>query len=909
MIKFISKFLVFFVSLYLLQWYVSASDNHTKINSIKYTWYLWDNTLITIDWENFNNCSKIAIDNNAIVTQSISENKITYLFWDNIDYKWVITLNCDWLYASENFEFPYIENAFLNNNLWNWEIRVMWKNFLSGSKALFELWWTLSINSMSTNSIVWKFPSTLKTTNLYIERLGLKSNLFKLDIDIPKITHITSDNWFYRWNKIIVHWENLNNYNNSVLYFWEHLISNQKYNEEDKTFSFLLPYLSWLNPISVISNWISSNIERVDVLWDNPYITSVHGFWERVEVNWTMVYKDKIIIKWDNFPMNDYNFKLYWNNRLIYSWLPYGTTKQIGYNYNDFEEIVLYWIKLKNGNNFFHIEYNWTQSNIYNLNNNFSEPYISYVHYWKLFDTKRIFDVGLGNFDLELDQLYYNNSIIQVKSCLDMRCRIEFDNNILYWSFYIKSGDFYKSIPYNFDFRQEKIHIIDEVTFDSDPKVWTKFIIKWENFYDTTSSFSNLAVKDSFWRYEIEETSNELSWKIGSWFDPNSSSTINLRKFLSTISLKFIWKDVINKRIYWNGFISELISEDDKYLIKPWDKIKVIWKWFHINDKVKIWSKEIKFWYIDKHNWYFTIPNDTIAWKYSIELKNINWWFSNKIDILINELNFNSELILKSDLLDFKKLYLETNYTDEPIYWFNINNKINDLIISDLDFKITSSDSIEDLWLFTLILNWENIGNSMTDKDWNLKFEDIIITEQLNDHKFQILKNSSFLNSWTYNIALDNIYIVYRWTSEKFNNVDYKWLDPRKFTVFNKKLITCLDTLVDNSNCLWDTNSTTTEDSNSVETPKNTEELTESIEDKYKKVYDRIDNITTDLFEKNSKLSLFKELNTYKNLRFLINNVLIKYKNSKNKIFIQYFYEKIDKKYKTVFKEYILSKK
>ncbi|MFC1797910.1 hypothetical protein ACFLY2_01865, partial [Patescibacteria group bacterium] len=89
----------------------------------------------------------------------------------------------------------------------------------------------------------------------------------------------------------------------------------------------------------------------------------------------------------------------------------------------------------------------------------------------------------------------------------------------------------------------------------------------------------------------------------------------------------------------------------------------------------------------------------------------------------------------------------------------------------------------------------------------------------------------------------------------------------------------------------------------------NIEKKEVSTTNKYTEVYTRIDNITEDLSKKYSELTILEQLDKYKELRFKIKKVLIKYKNSNNKIFIEHFYSNINTKYKKKFKEYVLSKK
>ena len=130
-------------------------DDLTAISNINYTGYLWDESIIKISWTNFNNCSKITINNSVLNTESISDTEITYIFWNNKIYKWSINLRCDWWIAVSAIEFPYIDTANLNNKFWNWEIKIVWWNFISWSRALFEWGGSLIIDSTWTNYFIW----------------------------------------------------------------------------------------------------------------------------------------------------------------------------------------------------------------------------------------------------------------------------------------------------------------------------------------------------------------------------------------------------------------------------------------------------------------------------------------------------------------------------------------------------------------------------------------------------------------------------------------------------------------------------------------------------------------------------------------------------------------------------------
>ena len=87
------------------------------------------------------------------------------------------------------------------------------------------------------------------------------------------------------------------------------------------------------------------------------------------------------------------------------------------------------------------------------------------------------------------------------------------------------------------------------------------------------------------------------------------------------------------------------------------------------------------------------------------------------------------------------------------------------------------------------------------------------------------------------------------------------------------------------------------------------EENKKSVQTENYDIYSKLDSKLEVLYDKFSKKDLNYQMNTYKKLRVTIMKLQKKYTSWAQKELIDYLYEKINSKYKKVFKEYVISKK
>lgn len=870
-----------------------CSNNISNITDIKYDWYLKDDTIIEIIWTDFKNCNNYVINSKELIINTIEETKITYLFWKNNSIKWNINFYCNNEIVSSNYSFPYISNFKLNNIVTDRKITISWNWFTSNSSVIFESWEHLNIENSFVTSINWIIPEKINWDTIYVSSNWLKSNIFDLNINIPKIVYLYTDKWFSPWNLLNIHWKNLNSYDNTYIEFWWEKLRNFKFDEKENNISFTIPNLSWINEISIYSNWIKSNSIDVDILNSNPHVENAYLRWFNVEENLESTYIEKLIVKWTNFTTNLENIRLY-NN-----WQEFSVTS------SNNKEIIINDFQFENWDNFLYLVINWTHSNVYYYYKDYKVPYISFVRPDSIVDNFRNVYVWVWNFDLKKDTLYFNDSPISVKSCIQAKCRVQIDSSILQWYFSIWLSNNYKTLPKYFNISTEKIPVIDNIYFYWDLKTWTKFVINGSNFYDADINLTNLVSKNTNNRLNIITSPITIEWALNNWYSKDEFSDITITKYWHIASLKFKWSDLNWKSVNGVWIIDKISTTDGQYLYKPWSKVQINWKWFHNTDNIIIWTNKTVFNYTNNVQWTFIIPSSTEAGVYNVKIENNNWLLSKWYNVLINDKYALTELniVSNTDVIDSFKT--NTIYDSDKIYSLNITNKVNDFIIKDLDFLFNNPESEYNLWTFKLYLNSKFISESIVNDKWVLSFNDIILDKNNTAYNLYLKKSSPFINEWEYTINLDKITTNLKGTNNKFTKINKNWVTSRKVYIYNRDIVYCYDSLEDNSNCNLHWSALKKEEETSDENI-----VKVSIqEDKSKVLYDKIDDIIEDIVVKNSNQSLFDQLNFYKDFRFKINKLLYRHKDHKLKIYLEYFYDEVDAKYKKVFKEYILSRK
>ena len=871
---------------------VSAENDKPIIENVSYEWYLSDESIIEISWSNLWDCSEIFLNNSAIVTESESDEKITYLFSKHDNIKWMIDLRCNLYYASKWFTFPFISSIDGNVDYKTRKYKITWSNFVGWVSVYLESWISISNSQVSTVIITWDVPENASDSNIYVTSNNLKSNLFFTDFNTPYIDYISSENWFKKWETITIYWSNLDYFSRSYIQLWDYKITDFQYDEEKWTITFTIPDTYWLTEIFINSNGIKSNILELDIVWKKPNIERINLSWTKLEKDGKITYEKNLHLVWELFWSKIPNFKVYSNN------------KEISVISSEDDRIVLEEYDLDIWNNYIYIDINGTHSNIINYYHEVKTPQITLITPLTVTNDLRSFRIWLTDFDRDEDIIYFNNWPLAPYSCLSTSCIVKINSSVLEWVFSVWRWTSYKSSNKKFDISFGKSPIIYDINFYWDLKYLTRFKINWDNLADSSISFSNLVTSDKD-KYDLEINNDTIEWKLFIDYNIDSSSSVNITKNWLTSSLNFKWIDVEWGKLDGAWIINEIVSESKYKLFTPWSTVKINWRWFHKNDIIELWWQELNLNFNTSVESSFVIPSNFTEWEHSFNILT-SWWQSSAAAKIFIVDNLNPSISFENIDSELNSLYVDAIYTDELIYEFNLNNRISDVNLSKLKFKINNFNN-EELWLFALKIDDLLISESLASKDGYISFENIFIDKQWNDYKFSLVKKSIFHESWNYSISIDIVNWNIRWTNIKFDNFDLSDLKPWLMSILAKSINKCVDTSENKENCLWNnpepTNNTVINDE-----PKSLSDGSEYISSA-QLVYNRIDKITEDYIYKTSKLDIYKQLNTYKDFRLKIKSILLRNKNSPSKKYLDYFYGKIDEKYKKVFKEYVLSKK
>ena len=307
------KKIFFLICIFLLSFtfVYSAENEEPIITSIRYSWNLKGSTEIEINWSYLDACHKLSINSIDISIKSQTNNKITFLYSEIWKYSWKVNLECWEKIFKKDYLFPYINKiTWINDNNSDKYITISWDNFWT-SPIVNTKGGNFIKNFSQSRIIYWEIPKTITDKEIYITVDWLMSNIFEIDIKIPKINFIYSKNNFFKNTEIIIYWENLNYYNNSKIFFWDKEITKFKHDKEEWRISFFYNSKLWNKTIKVVSNWFESNILNVLIIWNKPIINNIYKKNIIENINWTSKTKEILVISWENFPQNLENIKLY----------------------------------------------------------------------------------------------------------------------------------------------------------------------------------------------------------------------------------------------------------------------------------------------------------------------------------------------------------------------------------------------------------------------------------------------------------------------------------------------------------------------------------------------------------------------------------------------------------------------
>ncbi len=770
--------IIIFINIFFLSFISAFWEGNSTITSISYSWNLIEDVVVNLNWTNLSSCFKLQINRVDVDMLSVSESRVTfsYLKYNKI-LKWNIVLNCSSWEVIYEYKWPYINWATINKPDYS-SITIEWTNLWTSWNVVLD-WWNFSYSSWQDNKITWNLPESLSSNEFYVVVWWLKSNLINLDLKLPHIKLVTSNNWFYNWETVTIYWDNLNSYDETtVLYNWEEV---ETFIWVDWSVNFILDDSKiWINKIKIKSDKFVSNEVQIDVKSSRYLIEKVEEDFK----DWKM-----LVVTLNKQPLSIPEMTLYNNNRAL----------QIdSINWND---LYVKNYKLEYPDNFLQLKLNDTFSNSFYYKNTAVIPYIWDVVIWPATsDNKRLFELFLYDYSIENDYLYFNNSRIYPEWCDWINCRVLLPSTALKWTFSIWTKDYKNDDVFDFDITFDKDPIFDRLEVNWDLESLTNIKIFWENLKWSKITTKNLFSSDT----SLKVTDTTIEWTLIFWYDSSKTSSLSISKNGYTESLVFNLNTVNlspYSTLYWVAKIKDVISDTSDWLFKPWTKVKLIWKWFHSWDKVIIWTQEVNFDFINKT---FTIPVTISPWVTSFSIKNSSWIISDKESILVVNPDYKPNVIFKYDSTEPKTYDSNTIKSSDKLYTIQVENNYKDIRLNKIWFHISSTTNYSNVWWFKLAFNWKDISKWYVNENWYLEFtKPFNINVSNSDQEISIYKVDyySVPSSFSINLDTNSLDAITSNINNKFNNFSFDNFLFNKITVSSPFLVTCYDSLNSDDYC------------------------------------------------------------------------------------------------------------
>lgn len=590
------------VVLFLFNSWVSAADNISKISWITYDWNLSKMSVINIKWENLDKCNTLNVNWKNIEISKKDKSIISFMTWENFKYDWIIKLECLTVKLEKQYSFPYIESiSWLNNNINNKQITIIWHNFTNLPIVTLK-WWTFAKNFSEDRMIIWNLPAKLENNELYITSNWLKSNVFYLDLKIPKINYVFSASWFKdNWN-ILIYWDNLNEYNNTKAYFWSQFISNFTYNRNESYISFPADLISWKSPLKLVSNWFESNQIEIKISNWKPIIEGSVVKNSLTDANWKITQKNYLVLLTKNLPINLKNITIY-NNKVV---IPKYT---IIWN-EIFIELDKFWY----WNNLLQIELYWEKSNVINYKNESKLPNLVSLEMWATEKNNRSVELFIQDFNIKEDKVFLNWAEKKLQSCFSNICKLQIPDSTLKWIFAVWKWNVKNTKVLYFDITSEKFNSKKVIISNKD----AESPISIEKLKIDKSDFDlNIISTGSLYTLSLDNKIEDvvlknISFKVENYKNENYLSTFklkiwNIESEPSLISsnwiINFNWRFDLPKS---NTKYSISLIKDSNYIniqdfnvnfikddfelekISDWSKYSNIVFWTYSNNTIKI---------------------------------------------------------------------------------------------------------------------------------------------------------------------------------------------------------------------------------------------------------------------------------------------------------------------------------
>lgn len=742
------KIFALFLCLFVLNLAYADDTNTTPtISWVSYDWYLSNSTVVNINWSNLSLCKDLKIWWTSVSITSKTDSLLTYNFSESLKYNWSLTVDCNWTGLNYLISFPYIKSiTWFKDSKFDRNITISWLNFTSSPNVSLTWGSTFSTITAGDTSIYWTLDENLKWNELSVNVWWLNSNIYSMSQKIPYITHIVWLEWFNVWSTVSIYWKNLNSYNDYKVKYWDNYLDVSSYNASNWSVSFKIP--DWLGKFNVwvYSNWIVSNYLALNVTSWKPLITKVLE--ENLQnTDWTST--KVLAVYWQNFATADVT-KVYinWSEAQISSFVSQWLIYLSNYTLNPW-------------NNYVEVLTNWNKSWVFNLQTSTSKlPELWGYEVTKTESTSKTISIYVSNFNSTTDEIYLNDTLLTVSWINSNTVTVWVDSSLLSWIFKIKRWSYISPKVLTYDVTYESTPYINTITFAKTPSKSVRYEITWWNFLNASFSQSNFSILDANWSPDFSVSDSKIIWYLPADYDVNSSSSLSISKNWLDTSVSFVWKDLwTNLVVYWQPLVNKFISSSSDWMFRPWDKVQIVSKNLHSWDVVNIWDKKIWTVYMWTASYsYFTIPELSDYKEYDVTITNTFGVTSKTNKLLIVDKDYTPSVNVFNNTIDKKTYYTDnTDILSYPIYSLKISNKIKDLYLKKITFKIPWYTWGLNYWTYYLKLNDTVVWTTqIPSSDWTFTFEYLSLPVSNTDYILSLYKSSVYTQKTSYKVTVDS---------------------------------------------------------------------------------------------------------------------------------------------------------